>query len=491
MKKRKCICSYAYMKKSISGYGFHYSLRDFMKVTLLVFTGLSLAGYLYQLKCSFILLTLAAALLALPMIVKAQYHYLYEQKRFADAITYMEQMIYMFKKKPQLLYALQETKEVLDGEIRRVCESAILYLQRGHYQDNLYQESVACIEETYGNERMRMLHHFLFQVEAEGGEYQHSMNLMLDDLKNWIQRVYEFQKERKRIKNHITISIFAALCICLFTTKIFPAEYNVSHHLLYQIMTTVMILLLIVLYTAVQCAMNGAWLVNEKMDEEKLKEEYQIAVGKQVQKPMKMKIPLLLFCVVAAIYILIWSKQYPILFVIAGFVGWIVMEPKRKERAIKRRVVREIEKSFPAWMRDLTIRLQRKPVPMAIEESLPDAPAVLKMPIEDMLVEFETDLVTIRPYQNFLKDFSLPEVHSAMKMLFTLNTAGREEMVGQFNGLVERNMKLQEKGERMQAEDKNAISGFMVVLPMVISFVKLVTDMILLVVQFLDKFSTF
>lgn len=489
--KKKWIFSYGYMKKTISGYGFCYSLKDFLKVTFLVFVGLGAAGWMYQLKIGYILLTMAAAALSLPVIVTAQFRYMYEQKRFADAVTYMEQMIYMFKKKPQLLYALREAKEVLDGNIRETCERAVAYLEKGQYKENLYKESLAELEEQYGNERMYTLHRFMFQVEEEGGTYQYAINLILDDLKNWVQRVYEFQKERKRIKNNIILSIFAALLICLLTTKIFPSEYSVAYHAVYQWMTTLMILLLILLYTLVQSYMNGAWLTDSAKEEERLQEKYLCVVEKRPQSSVKKQIPLIVLLGLASVYVIFGSKQYGLLVGIAIAAFLVLTAPGRRYNRVKKQVIRELEKSFPEWIRNLTVRLQRQPVVRAIEAGLEDAPSILRPAIRQMLEEFQNDLVSIKPYQNFLKDFEVPEIHSAMKMLYVLNSAGRDEMTGQLNALVERNMKLQEKGERMKQEDQNAISGFMVALPMIISFVKLITDMILLITEFLKRMPTF
>lgn len=489
MKKSKCIFTYAQMQKSISGYGFSYSFRDFLKVTLLVFVGLGMAGYLYELRFEYIIVILLAALVTLPMIVTAQYRYLYEQKRFSDAVSYMEQMMYMFKKRPQVLYALRESMSVLEGTARECCRQAIEYLENGRYENHLYRESLLGMEMNYGNERMYRLHRFLIQVESEGGEYQHSLNLMLDDLKNWVQRVYEFQKERKKIKNNITISIFASLLICLFTTKIFPREYSISHSVIYQSMTTIMVILLLVLYAFVQSKMNGVWLIDEKKNISSIQRDYQIAVGGCQTVSTKRKILLSLLVIASVTYGFV-GKNYKI--IIASLAGAYVLctQPRRRYQSAKKRTIRELEKAFPEWMREMTVRLQRQAVPSAIEDSKEMAPAVLQVPLANLSREFETDLVTMKPYSNFLKEFDLPEITSAMKLLYVLNTAGRDEVVSQLNALVERNMKLQEKGERLRMQDQNTVSGFAVALPMLISFIKLVTDMILLVIQFLDRFST-
>lgn len=476
------------MKRQIKGYGFEYSFSQFMKVTVLVLGGIVFAGVMYQLQWPYILFVAAVALGAIPLIMVSQVRYLYEQQRFADSTTYMEQMIYMFKKRPQVLYAVRETKDVLSDRARQVCEEAIRRLEEGPCEEHSYEESLQCIEQEYGCSRMDVMHRFLFRVEAEGGMYQEALNLLLDDLKSWIQRVYQFQKERKKIKNNVTISIIATLVICLLTTKIFPSEYRVSDKLLYQISSTIMMLLMIGVYVLVQFRLSGNWLVRGEASEESLVRDYNKATikGEGVRPPI-----LLLLLISGVIIYGVIVKEW--LLVGVGVIGGFILcgQPRRSKKAAMRRCEREFKKAFPIWLRELALLLQRKPVSAAIVESISTAPTILQFPLRKMEKQFETDLVSIQPYQDFASEFELPEISSAMKLLYAMNSAGREDMMGQIHALLERNAKLQEKSEELQEKDAIAISGFLVVLPMVFSFVKLITDMLLLVSGFLEKFSGF
>lgn len=55
-------------------------------------------GLLFQLKWKLLVIVLIAMFLALPAFILDTYKKMYEQKRFADAATYMEQMLYAFQK---------------------------------------------------------------------------------------------------------------------------------------------------------------------------------------------------------------------------------------------------------------------------------------------------------------------------------------------------------------------------------------------------------
>lgn len=476
------------MKQYIKGYGFEYSFSKFIKTTILFFAGIIFAGFLYQLNWNGLLIVVIAAIISMPLVMMSQVRYLQEQQRFSDATTYMEQMIYMFKKRPQILFALRETKDILSEKAKKICEEAIHKLETGDYNTNMYEESLQCIEQEYGCERMRVIHRFLFRVEAEGGVYQDSMNLLLDDLKAWIQRVYEFQKERKKIKNNIIISIFATLTICFLTTKIFPSEYGFSEKVLYQITSTLMILLMIAIYVLTQSRLCGTWLADKAVNQKRILRDYHRATFPGVG--IKPPIPLLVLAIIAIIYGVLVKKW---LVIFAGTVGGIILwrQPYRSKRAAAKRCERELKKAFPIWLRELALVLQRKPVSAAIIESISTAPSILQLPLQKMEKQFEEDLISIKPYQEFVSEFEVPEISSAMKLLYAMNATGREDMMGQINALLERNAKLQEKSEELQEKDHIAICGFLVALPMVFSFVKLVADMILLVSGFLERFSGF
>ena len=55
-------------------------------------------GAVFRLKAGGVVIALTAVIMMLPVLVLDMYHKMYEQKRFADAVEYMEQMLYAFQK---------------------------------------------------------------------------------------------------------------------------------------------------------------------------------------------------------------------------------------------------------------------------------------------------------------------------------------------------------------------------------------------------------
>lgn len=485
-RKRLSLMSYKELKTTITGYGYEYSFATFMKSVFVAFAGMIAAGYLYKLEIPYILACLLAAIVTLPFIIRSQFRYLNEQKRFSDITSYMEQLIYNFQKRPKILQAVTNVGDLFEGDIKHLCRAAQEYIQKGVYQVDLYREAFLQIEKEYHCERLVSLHKFLGEVEMQGGEYQTALNILLDDLKLWVSRTYEFQKERKKVKNYITVAVGLALFICYATTKMMPPEFSITGNPIYQLSTTITIILLIIMYAAVQTKINGAWLHNDVEEQSKIKKDYDLAVNGNVKVLRKKMLPFFIVMVCLAIYSAYLQKS-PLLASAIGVMFWLYHQPSAKVKYAKKRITREIKKQFPLWLRNLTLHLQRENVQVAIVNSIPSSPYILRKSLKQLQVELNNDPVSIRPYSLFMKDFDLPELKSAMQMLYSFNNVNKKDTISQINAMVERNSKLLEQSERIKEEDAVSIMGFIVALPMILSFIKLITDIILIIFNFLAK----
>ncbi len=490
-KKKKVhrnIFSFKSISREINGYGYSYSMADYFKSMLLAFAVMIGAGILLRLDATHIFILCIACIILVPNLVITQFKYVYEQKRFSDAISYMETMIFEFKKRPKILNALIAVEDTADDDLRKRLQKSIDFIHDGRYEKNLYAEAFKFIEDRYFCERMHSLHKFLIKVEETGGEYQSSINILLDDIKLWTQRVYETQTERKGIKGKMTLVIVLALIIFMSLTFMVPSDFSIIGTPAYQIVTTVSIIALMIIYTGTQMFLTGDWLATDSPSKEQTLKDYKFALVGSVKKMRKKILPVVILMIGVMIY---GFTQANTVLIVAGLAGAVVLwlQPKQKMKAIKKRSMREINKSFPSWLRDQALTLQKENVQVAITNSLPEAPIALIVPLRKLVKDLEEDPTTIRPYNNFLKSFDLPDISSAMKMLYAMNEAGREEAVAQINTLVERNNQLLEKAERLRNEDVNALSGFVVALPMVVTLVKTATDMGLILMNFMSMMA--
>lgn len=128
-------------------------------------------GVVFQLKTGGVVAALAAVLAMLPILVLDMYRKMYEQKRFADAAEYMEQMLYAFQKSGKILSALKETREIFEeGKMRSCIEQVILKLEFGEFAigENIFKEALEPLESQYQCPKIKMVHELLINAEEHG-----------------------------------------------------------------------------------------------------------------------------------------------------------------------------------------------------------------------------------------------------------------------------------------------------------------------------------
>ena len=118
------------LQKKVDMYGYHFSWKTHAVMIFLALAGVIGIGAVFRLKAGGVVIALTAVIMMLPVLVLDMYHKMYEQKRFADAAEYMEQMLYAFQKTGKILSALKETREIFEeGKMRSCIEQVILKLE--------------------------------------------------------------------------------------------------------------------------------------------------------------------------------------------------------------------------------------------------------------------------------------------------------------------------------------------------------------------------
>ena len=481
------LLSFKNLKTEISGYGYHYSIKSFVLQLLISFAVIFIASLIYELNWVPILCLLLIGAICTPYVILAQFRYLYEEKRFADAGVYMTQMLYSFKKTPKILNALQDTQGVCSKKCSDIIQYAIDYIKKGDYKEDLYKEAFASIEKEYGCDRLSTVHRFLKHVEDVGGEYRNGVNLLLDDIQKWTERTYCYQKDRKSMKFKAMVAIVLCMVICAVIINLLPEQFSITGYPLYQISTTILLAIFIFMYSLIQSKMNGQWLRKTKSLKDKKVDYYKdLASGAKTRSLYIKVIPLIAFTIIGIGY-LIFAKSYVYALICLLLLTFLIYYPIMQIRTAKRTLKREINKVFPDWIRDLSLNLQMQNVYVAIRDTTPNTPYVLRTELEYLLEQIDKDPVSIKPYYDFLSEFDIPEIATNMSMIYSLNKYGRADAEKQINTLIERNSKLLEKSEILKNKDEIGVTGFfLMTVPELCTVVKLLIDMTLMLMTFLS-----
>lgn len=469
------------MQTEIVGYGYKYSLKTYLLTLVISLVVVCAVCKFFQLTPKYMAILIVIFLFSLPVIIVDQFRFLYEQKRFRQSVEYMEQMIYSFKKKPKILVSLQDVLSLSDGKMAKCLQEAIDSINNGVE----YENALLPIENEYGCERMKILHDFLIKVERQGGRYQSTLNVILDDLQGWTERTYSFQKERSVVKNSIIISLVMGILITATTVILFSKNKDMSPILkmeAYQIGTFLVLGVMILLFAFVQKKLTGSWLEDIKDTNEKQidKDWKSFRKEKNAVKDFTQSCIAALICSPLLLFG-IW-KGNKILIVVGIIVEIVIFfVPTGNGNSAKTRLMKECEKEFPGWVRGIALDLQTDNVYVALRNSAPNAPYVFREEVFKLVDEIEKDPTGIMPYQHFLQDLELPEIHSIVKMLYSLNAVGNEDAEAQINSLIIRNNALIEKAERLKDADKVKLVKQITWLPMLASTAKIFLDMGLLI----------
>lgn len=391
------------------------------------------------------------------VIAAAVFGYFYEKEeekrlrlldKFKDVVLYMEQMIYSFKKQPKIRPALRDAQKVGSKKIQEVLEEVVLSIDTKESED-IYMESLNLMNEEYGCKRLNSLHEFLVKIELHGGDYDNYVDILLQDVKDWNDRTRMFISNVNRVKRNVLISIVSTVVTCGFMAYLVPKDYSYTSNVIYQICTTIMILLMLAVHYLVERRLNYDWLKEAPTLNDNQVMRYYTLVERGYRDMKSLK----------------WTER---------------MAYKKA----KKRLENELSKVFPDWIRDVAINLQNDTVQSSIENSYETAPFILKRPIRKLLLDFEKFPVGIEPYNRLLEEFDLDDVKSSMKMFYSINELGKEESDQQINSIIDRNNKLAGLAEEMKNSDRVGAANMFSTIPMVIGVVKIMVDMVLMILVF-------
>lgn len=476
------------LQRELKGYGAEYSSKKYILLVFLSFLGVAVVGYYLNLEPLYLVICLAFFALNFPSMLLMFYKRQYEVVKFNDLVNYMEQMIYSTKRSPKILNALEDTRKLCEGEMAEAIDLAIDTIRTSDGRSgSIYKEALSFIEAKYACTRLYMLHDFLVRIEENGGKYMYSLDILLEDLRLWVETTYLLQKDRHALQGKITISIFLALGVSVLVTNMLPASVgDITTHPLYQISSVVLILCSIFTFVFAQKRVVRSWLKLEyNKDSQRIMRDYNIATSYNLEEANKKALikagimfPLLILAVILG--------KPSLVFLVIGVMLVTFFFPRMKVKASRNSTIREIDKSFPVWLRGIALNLHVDNVYVSMLNSVDEAPVVLRAPLEKALDAMMDDPSDIRPYIEFLGEFDIPHIRSVFKMLYSLSEFGADDSDKQINTIIQRNSELVNKSEKMSNQDSLAIFGLLQLAPMLYASLKMIIDLGLFITQFSD-----
>ncbi len=409
------------------------------------------------------------------------------QTRFYEVSLYLDTILYAFVKEEKIEPAMRDVSQTLpDGQMKDLAVKAHDYMLMTFDDVEVLEAALKHIEEKYPCKRINEVHKFMTHVEYYGGEIEKPINLLLADKGRWEKRIKGAIAERKKQFTDVVLSVIASLIICGVIIYLPVMGMDISSQWLLQICAFLVIIVDdLVIYHA-QKYLAEDWVrlqLGEGDDYYATKmESFQ---GYNLAREKRNSFFMGLAGVLAAVIAFMVGNEW---LVLAMLVLSLVLFHQHfiGRGLLERTLTKEIKYAFPNWLLDLVLLLQSENVQVSLQKSKEYVPGVLRRELYLLTERLEMQPESSEPYHHFLQDFSIPEIHSAMGILYSLSIGNSGNADKQINELVEKNLEMLDVSETEKL--KKASSGMYVLflIPVLTASFKLVVDMVVLMLQFLQ-----
>ncbi len=451
--------------------------------------GAVLITMLYHLHVVFTIISLVMVLGALPVLIKYNSEQKYQEKRMIEVSTYIETMLYAFKRKPKILDALKDTGVLFEkGDMKQAIDKAINFMEVEYYEGNREEKALESILDKFPNSLIEQMHQYFIKVEEIGGEYGIAIDALLAEKNMWIDRSMEYKKECQKWKRNINIGIMLSLGICICILYFLPQNINIMDHILYQLGTVVSYAFYILIFLNVQKRLAIDYVTTNRIDEKRLLNCYDRVRNYNNKKERNKSI---CFSIIPLIGILV-SVACKNLFsgILFTVLCMITMCQHRIGYYLNQKTVTTaMVQSFPQWLLEIALLMQTENVQTAIAKSKDRAPLILQPEIDGLIQELIVHPEGIEPYINFLKKYQNMEILSAMKILYSISTNSTGNVQKQIEEVLNRSNRLRNDVEVQKNEQYLAGMNVLFLMPIMVAGAKMLVDMTLFLIVFLQQAS--
>ena len=465
------------------------SVRKFVLSTMFAGIGVYGACLLYRINYIAAVFVMLLAVIMIPGLVRNYFRERCEASRFADVDIYLHQMTYSLIRNPKVNIALQDAYAISSGRLKQCLSRAIEELQYG-MSERVYEDALKIVEEEYDCARIRTLHKFMVSVEEKGGRYRGAMEVLLEDFDRWVNNVYKYQSEIRKIKRDITIGIVISMVLAMLTTvmcntlNMFSKEpLSITDTLAYQCVSIIFIVLCMFFYTFTRKHYGCEWIGAARTDKQ-IMYDYNSVFKSGAKKITIKMIPLWAVMLIMVAVLAILRLRVPAICVAAVMILFITT-PFTQRKGAARRIKNDLYCGFTEWLRDLAVNLENKPLLSAVEDTYDGCPVIMKEPLEKFIYEIELNPSDIMPYYSFLSEFEVMDIQSAVRMLYSIGDLDRDSMNQTINALVRRNYELSDKAETARYLDSTSMMRFSEYIPTFFVAFKMAVDMMLVVNMYL------
>jgi hypothetical protein len=413
-------------------------------------------GWVYSLSTGLIICLTVGGCLALKRIRFHIYREREFEQEYGQVVIYLEQLLCSYRRLGHTGRAMEdcsslfEPKSRMGGAIQRA--KHIFLTGEGVEDGAILEAAFAEIEKEYDSRRMKIIHTFLCNGDRTGSDSGSSLDILLEDLEFWKNRTSIYEKRKKFIKTECAVAAGLAAVLCYVSRLLTPEELGlrIADNPIYQISTTAVLLALWWLIVLIYRKLSVKWLdgcKNKGEEEARLEKLYRTL------------------------------EKDPA--AVSGLSTHVA----------KRVLGRYVRQEFPYWIMIVTLYLQTESSYQALKKSMAQTGGIFRQEIQTLTEKIYDSPRDLQPYLEFFGKLELPEIQTGMKILYSVSTNGYEDSRRQLDFLVAQNNRLMDRSEVFVQNNKMAGMGLLKQLPMVLSSVKLLLDLIHLLTMTMGRFQ--
>lgn len=456
-------------------------------ILLVVLAGVVLA-YLYRLQLPYAIVLMLTEAAVLPLWTREKRKREQEQKRFAEVNLYIEQILYSFRKSQKVLSSLLDVEKLFTkGKMAECVKSAIAYIRETYDGEQITEKALGIIEAEYPARRMTYVHRLMLKVERLGGNCEDSIRILLKNRDMWEKETISYQKRCQVQKRNITVAIVLSACMCLMTPVLCQTalqEVNIMDTVIYQITTFILLISALWIYLYTEKYFSRDWLQEKNDSDAKSSlQKYEKVMHYNFGKARKKSFIWAAFMAGIMVLFAVWEKWF-LAAICSPLVILFLFQHRIDYALAKKAVIHEIRKAFPDWLMEVSLLLQTENVAISIQKSIEYAPEILKPELRLLIEKLEVTPESNLPYSEFLQEFAIPEVSSAMGMLYSISDGGGSDSSVQIEEILTRNTQWQGEAEALSNQDKIGKMYLLFLLPALLGALKMVVDMTLILLAF-------
>ena len=429
----------------------------------------------------------AFALFMIPQHKKRYQKAQENQKRFFEVSSYLDTLLYAFVKEEKVVMAVYDVSQTLpQGAMKELVNQAFDYMQMTSDEIELMKESLQMIEKAYPCQRIRDVHQFMIHVEYYGGEIEKPVNLLLADKGRWERRIKEAIAQRNKQFADVILSVAASLLICGAIVYLPVMDIDISSQWVVQICAVLVVVVNDCIVWKAQKFLMVDWITLQLTEEE----EYYVKKMQELkyydeEKEKQLSMKLGAVGAVLTLMLFFFGNEW---LVVAGLLLTLFFLNQHRigRNLMRKNLLKEVKYAFPNWLLDIVLLLQSENVQVALLKSREHVPGVLREELFQLTDRLQMQPESSEPYYLFLRDFAIPEVHSAMGILYSLSIGNSGNADKQISELVEKNLELLDDTERELLKSSSSGMYVLFLLPVVVASFKLIVDMVFMMLAFVQ-----